>query len=123
MTTKAITPLLARGHVMPGEEHDSDPALSPGGSEQFMHVTGSVVVDGVGYEVDCLHPRDRSWRQVRAEVPSAPVPPVGWSPMCFGPDLIFNQISIEAPETEVAPLPPKVTQPHDDVRSKASDTA
>ncbi|MEU1629729.1 MMPL family transporter [Streptomyces sp. NPDC020096] len=36
---------------------------------------------------------------------------------------ILPRISIEAPETEVAPLPPKVPQPYDDVRSKASDTA
>jgi hypothetical protein len=86
--------------VMPGEEHDSDPANSPGGSEQFMHVTGELVLRGTRYEVDCLHPRDRSWRQVRAETPSAPVPPVGWSPMCFGEDLIFNQISFEARDTD-----------------------
>jgi hypothetical protein len=97
---EAVSPLLVRGHVMPGEEHDSDPALSPGGSEQFMHVTGELVLRGTRYEVDCLHPRDRSWRQVRAETPSAPVPPVGWSPMCFGEDLIFNQISFEARDTD-----------------------
>ena len=99
---EAVSPLLVRGHVMPGEEHDSDPANSPGGSEQFMHVTGEAVVNGERYEVDCLHPRDRSWRQVRAETPGAPVPPVGWSPMCFSPDLIFNQISYEAHDTDPA---------------------
>jgi hypothetical protein len=97
---EAVSPLLVRGHVMPGEEHDSDPANSPGGSEQFMHVTGELVLRGTRHEVDCLHPRDRSWRQVRAEAPSAPVPPVGWSPMCFGEDLIFNQISFEACDTD-----------------------
>jgi hypothetical protein len=97
---QAVSPLLVRGHVMPGEERDSDPAQQPGGSEQFMHVTGEVVLRGTRYEVDCLHPRDRSWRQVRAEVPAAPVPPVGWSPMCFGEDLIFNQISFEAADTD-----------------------
>jgi hypothetical protein len=99
---EAVSPLLVRGHVMPGEERDRDPSLEPGGSEQFMHVTGELVLNGVSYAVDCLHPRDRSWRQVRAEVPGLPVPPVGWSPMCFGEDLIFNQISYEAPDTDPA---------------------
>jgi hypothetical protein len=97
---EAVSPLLVRGHVMPGEEHDSDPANSPGGSEQFMHVTGELMLRGERYEVDCLHPRDRSWRQVRAETPAAPVPPVGWSPMCFSADYIFNQISFEARDTD-----------------------
>jgi hypothetical protein len=98
----AVSPLLRRGHVMPGEEHNSDPAQNPGGSEQFMHVTGELILRGEHYNVDCLHPRDRSWRQVRVEAPSAPVPPVGWSPMCFGEDLIFNQVSFEAADTDPA---------------------
>jgi hypothetical protein len=97
---EAVSPLLVRGHVMPGEERDSNPANKPGGSEQFMRVTGELVLRGARYAVDCLHPRDRSWRQVRAETPAAPVPPVGWSPMCFGEDLIFNQISFEARDTD-----------------------
>ncbi len=99
----AVTPLLARGHVMPGEEHASDPGQSPGGSEQFMHATGELVLDGERHEVDCFAPRDRSWRQVRTERRGAvPVPPVGWSPMYFGEDLIFNQISFEAADTAPA---------------------
>jgi hypothetical protein len=97
---EAVSPLLVRGHVMPGEERDSDPANEPGGSEQFMHVTGELTLNGTTHQIDCLHPRDRSWRQVRAETPGAPVPPVGWSPMCFGPDYIFNQISYEARDTD-----------------------
>ncbi len=98
---RAITPLLARGHVMPGEEQHHDQARSPGGSEQFMHCTGELVLRGERHEVDCFAPRDRSWRQVRTEQQggAAAVPPVGWSPMCFGEDLVFNQISIEAPDT------------------------
>jgi hypothetical protein len=99
---EAVTPLLARGHVMPGEEHDSDPAQRPGGSEQFMHVTGELVLHGERHEVDCFAPRDRSWRQVRGETPSMPVPPVGWSPMYFGEDLVFNQISFEPADTDPA---------------------
>jgi len=95
----AVTPLLARGHVMPGEEQHT--AQSPGGSEQFMHCTGELVLRGERFAVDCYAPRDRSWRQVRVEKHGAvPSPPIGWSPMYFGEDLIFNQISVEAPDTE-----------------------
>jgi hypothetical protein len=98
----ALTPLFARGHIMPGEEnyHD-DPGRVPGGSEQFMHCTGQLELHGEHYDIDCYAVRDRSWRQVRKETQGGvPVPPVGWSPMYFGPDLIFNQISFEAPDTD-----------------------
>jgi hypothetical protein len=101
ITQTAVTPLLARGHIMPGEEHHHDPGRSPGGSEQFMHAVGELVLNGEKLGVDCYAPRDRSWRQVRKENGGGvPVPPVGWSPMYFGEDLIFNQISYEAPDTE-----------------------
>jgi len=98
----AITPLLARGHVMPGEDdHHADPGRVPGGSEQFMHAVGSLDLHGERFAVDCFAPRDRSWRQVRTEKRGGvPIPPVGWSPMCFGEDLIFNQISYEAPDAD-----------------------
>ena len=43
---EAVTPLLARGHVMPGEEDHHDVAREPGGTEQFMRVTGELVLDG-----------------------------------------------------------------------------
>lgn len=99
---EAVTPLLARGHVMPGEERDTDPAQHPGGSEQFMRVTGELVLRGERYAVDCFAPRDRSWRQVRSEAPGMPMPPVGWTPMHFGQDLVFNQVGYEAPDTEPA---------------------
>ncbi|HWJ82441.1 MAG TPA: hypothetical protein VNS55_09415 [Nocardioides sp.] len=104
VTQTAVTPLLVRGHVMPGEEdHHDDPGRVPGGSEQFMHCVGELVLDGTAYAVDCHAPRDRSWRQVRTEDQGGvPVPPVGWSPMYFGEDLIFNQISFEAADTEPA---------------------
>ncbi|MGQ0466586.1 MAG: tyrosine protein kinase [Sporichthyaceae bacterium] len=100
----AVTPLLVRGHVMPGEEnHHDDPGRVPGGSEQFMHMTGELTLHGERHTVDCHYPRDRSWRQVRKETQGGvPVPPVGWSPMCFGEDLIFNQISFEARDTDPA---------------------
>lgn len=97
VTQTAVTPLLARGHVMPGEDEHSDPAASPGGSEQFMHSVGELVLRGERYAVDCHSIRDRSWRQVRTEG-QVVYPPVGWSPMYFGEDLILNQVSVEAPE-------------------------
>jgi hypothetical protein len=102
---KAVTPLLARGHIIPGEDdHHHDAAREPGGTEQFMHCTGEVSIRGELFPVNCHHPRDRSWRQVRKETHGGArrMPPIGWSPMCFGPDLIFNQISFEAPDTNPA---------------------
>ena len=99
-----VTPLIVRGHVMPGEEaHHGDPSRVPGGSEQFMHLVGELKLHGESYPVDCYYPRDRSWRQVRVETRNnMPIPPIGWSPMCFWPDLIFNQICYEAPDTDPA---------------------
>ncbi len=109
LTQTAVTPLLARGHVMPGEDdHHGDPGRVPGGSEQFMHCTGTLELGGEHHTIDCFAPRDRSWRQVRTEAQGGvPVPPVGWSPMYFAgadgqSDLIFNQISFEAPDTDPA---------------------
>ena len=107
IVAEAVTPLFARGHIMPGEEDHHEAALKasrePGGTEQFMHVTGELVLHGERHAVDCYAPRDRSWRQVRVETRGAvPVPPIGWSPMYFGPDLIFNQISFEPLDTDPA---------------------
>lgn len=99
VTQTAVTPLLARGHVMPGEDEHSDPAASPGGSEQFMRSEGELTLDGVRYPVSGYAIRDRSWRQVRTER-EVVYPPVGWSPMCFGEDLVLNQVSVEHPDTK-----------------------
>jgi hypothetical protein len=97
----AVTPLAARGHVIPGEEQYK--GQSPGGSEQFMHYAGEIVIRGQRYEVDCHYPRDRSWRQVRREARDANVhPPVTWTPMYFGEDFAFNQVGFEAPDSEPA---------------------
>jgi hypothetical protein len=95
----AVTPLAARGHVVPGEElHTSQEA---GGTEQFMHYTGELVVHGERHAVDCHMPRDRSWRQVRSESRDANLhPPVTWTPIWFGEDLAFNQVGIEEPDTD-----------------------
>ncbi|AFJ34634.1 DUF4124 domain-containing protein [Mycobacterium sp. MOTT36Y] len=100
---EAVTPLLARGHVMPGEEDHHEASRIAGGTEQFMHVTGELRLRGEVHAVNCYAPRDRSWSQIRVERRGAvPVPPVGWSPMYFGPDLIFNQISFEPLDTDPA---------------------
>jgi hypothetical protein len=98
VTQTAVTPLLVRGHVMPGEDRDTDPAQRPGGSEQFLHCVGELVVNGERHAVDCYPIRDRSWRQVRSER-EVVHPPVAWSPMRFGDDLMFNQVGFEAPDT------------------------
>ncbi len=99
----AVTPLFARGHVIPGEELRSDPARGPGGSEQFMHATGELVLRGERFAIDCYAARDRSWNQIRTEDQDAvKVPPIGWTPMYFGEDLSFNQVGFEAPDTEPA---------------------
>ena len=101
---EALTPLFARGHIIPGEDIHRDPTKQPGGSEQMMHVTGELVLNGKSYEVDCFNPRDRSWGQIRTEsmhrrteLPT--LPPVGWTPMYFGEDLIFNSAGYVTPST------------------------
>jgi hypothetical protein len=99
---RAITPLVARGHIVPGEEdHHDDPERRHGGSEQFMHCTGELQLRGETYRVDCHAVRDRSWNQIRTEEPGGaqPGPPVGWTPAYFGDDLAFNVTSIESRDT------------------------
>src|SRR5262245_49338049 len=64
---EALTPLFARAHIIPGEEHHGDPSKKPGGTEQMMRMTGELVLRGKRYEVDCFNPRDRSWSQIRTE--------------------------------------------------------
>lgn len=99
----AVTPMFARGHVLPGEEVNSDQALAPGGMEQLMHCTGELVLHGERYEIDCHEARDRSWSQLRTERRGAVnLPPLGWSPMYFGEDLAFNQIGFEPLDTDPA---------------------
>jgi len=100
---EAVTPILMRGHILPGEDERSDAALGPGGMEQIMRCTGTLDLHGERFEIDCHEARDRSWNQIRTERRGAVVaPPLGWSPMWFGPDLAFNQIGFEAPDTDPA---------------------
>jgi hypothetical protein len=99
---EAVTPLIARGAVIPGENlHVSH---EPGGSEQYMHVTGWLRLNGDEYDVDCFMPRDRSWRQSRTEQRGGRHdPPIAWTPIYF-PDtgLAFNQVGFEAPDSNPA---------------------
>lgn len=102
---RAVTPLLARGHIVPGEEdHHERLGGAGGGSEQFMHCTGTLVLRGERHEVDCMAVRDRSWMQVRREDPGGArkSPPLGWTPMWFGEDLALNAVSFEPPDTDPA---------------------
>jgi hypothetical protein len=97
----AITPLVARAHVMAGDAENANPSTLPGGSEQFMHCTGKLSLRGEDFGVDCLAARDRSWNQVRTERRGAvAMPPIAWTPIAFGKDLAFNQIGWEAPDTD-----------------------
>ena len=99
MEANAVTPLAARGHVVPGEELHRD--LDPGGMEQMMRMTGELAIRGETFEVDCIYPRDRSWRQLRPEaVGGSGAPPVSWTPFAFGTDLMFNQVGFESPDSD-----------------------
>jgi hypothetical protein len=99
----AVTPLVARRRLMPGEESDEDPARNPGGHEQFVHITGTLVLGGEEYAVDCFNQRDRSWSQVRTERRNAVVtPPLGWGGAYFDDTLAFNQFGLEPPDTDPA---------------------
>jgi hypothetical protein len=101
VTQTAITDLFARGHIIPGEDKDSDPARKPGGSEQFMHAEGEIVLHGERFDVNSTDCRDRSWSQVRSESANiAGQPPVCWTPMHFGDHLIFNQVGFEPEDTD-----------------------
>jgi hypothetical protein len=100
LVQEAITPLIARGAVIPGE--DLNESHQPGGSEQYMHVTGALKLNGEGYDVDCYMPRDRSWRQSRTEARGGRHdPPVAWTPIYFPETgLAFNQVGFEAADSD-----------------------
>jgi hypothetical protein len=102
---EAITPLIARGAVIPGENLND--AHEPGGSEQYMHVSGALKLNGTGYDVDCYMPRDRSWRQSRTEMRGGRHdPPIAWTPIYFPENkLAFNQVGFEAPDSDPAWAP------------------
>ena len=97
----AVTELLARGHIIPGEDVDSDPARRPGGSEQLVRSRGTLKLDGTTHQIDSVDCRDRSWAQVRSEAGNvAQQPPICWTPMYFGDELMFNQVGFENLDTD-----------------------
>lgn len=102
VTQTAISPLVSRGHIIPGEEINSDSSRTPGGTEQMMHCTGFLELNGKRYDVNCYPARDRSLNQIRTEArrKAKIVPPVGYTPMAFGEDLIFCQTGFEDPEKD-----------------------
>ncbi|WP_040600198.1 DUF7064 domain-containing protein [Patulibacter medicamentivorans] len=103
VTQLGVSPLVARGSLMPALEGGTDPAQLPGGSEQFMHVTGRLTLNGEHHDVDCVSIRDRSWRQLRPEGQGfVDMPPLGWTPLHFGDDLALNAFSFEPPHTDPA---------------------
>jgi hypothetical protein len=57
--------------------------------EQIMHATGTLVLRGETYKVDCYPVRDRSWGEHRPEN-HAPTPPYTWVTGTFGTDFSFN---------------------------------
>jgi hypothetical protein len=117
----AVTPMIARGHVMSGEEdHHEDHhggERQPGGFEQYMHYTGELVLHGTRYPVDAYDVRDRSWHQLRTERQDAVLaPPMGWTPMRFGDDLTLHHVGFEAPDhgplwTQVYDIPAERIRP------------
>jgi hypothetical protein len=107
VTANALTPMVARGHVMPGEEFHHGGPRAHGGMEQIMHYSGELIVAGRRHTVDAHDVRDRSWNQIRTERQGAiAAPPVCWTPMYFGGDLALNQVSPETHDTD--PLWPEV---------------
>lgn len=92
----AVTPLVARGSVIPGEAIAG--SLEPGGAEQFMRAVGELMLNGETFGVDCVYPRDRSFNQDRTEQRRGRHDlPVSWTPIWFGDDLAFNQVGFEDP--------------------------
>jgi hypothetical protein len=98
ITQSAVGPLVARGSVIPGEAIGGP--VEPGGSEQFMHAVGTLDLNGEQHKVDCIYPRDRSWFQDRTEARRGRHDwPVAWTPVWFGEDFSFNQVGVEAVDT------------------------
>lgn len=99
LTARAVTPLAARGHVLPDEAISAE--NSPGGSEQFVHFAGELSLGGRTIAIDANGIRDRSWRQVRSERLQANLhPPLCWTPVYFDEGFAFNAIGFEAPDCD-----------------------
>lgn len=95
----AISPLVARGAVIPGENAYGE--MQPGGSEQFMHCVGELTLGGKRYEIDCNTVRDRSWNQDRNEDRRGRHDlPISWTPIYFDEELCFNQVGFEKSDSD-----------------------
>lgn len=57
--------------------------------DQAMHVTGTLLLEGHPYAVDCVQVRDRSWNNLRVEDP-LPVPPYDWLTLATHDGLALN---------------------------------
>jgi len=80
--------------------------------EQVMRATGTLVLRGETYKVDCLPVRDRSWGEQRPESHN-PSPPYTWVTGTFGVDLAFNVGSHDDPDRkpdwiEIMPAPKRI---------------
>lgn len=97
-----VSPLVARGHILPDEEKFQDLTLRPGGSEQFMHMLGTLRLGNDTYTIDCYQLRDRSWNQIRSESREATnsYPPLTFTPVRFGPELVINVMGFQDPATD-----------------------
>jgi hypothetical protein len=67
--------------------------------EQFGHVTGSVAVDGVHFDVDCHHYRDRSWGIRKPFAPNLR----GGADMCWISDGLAFCATMVTPDASEAP--------------------
>jgi len=95
----ALSPLVGRAAVMPGEDLFSD--MQPGGSEQFMHCVGELTLHGKTYPINCRTVRDRSWNQDRNEDRRGRFDlPVSWTPVYFDDGFYFNQVGFESPGSQ-----------------------
>lgn len=64
--------------------------------DQIMRARGEIVLRGTRYPVDCLTVRDRSWGEVRPEVPQT-IPPPAWLNGAFSDDDGFCVTLIDDP--------------------------
>jgi hypothetical protein len=64
--------------------------------EQLMHCTGTMVLRGEHFDIDCYKIRDRSWGELRPEGNSH-LPAYTWLTGAFGADLAFNMCAHDDP--------------------------
>lgn len=69
--------------------------------DQIMHCTGVIELRGKAYDVDCLTVRDRSWAEIRPEVPQT-TPPPAWVNGAFGGDDGFCVTLVDDPKRNPA---------------------